>query len=99
MLMPTVARFGAMSYWLAVTIPENWEKCRLTGLWGTTDRYAGLMRRVRKGDSLLVYVTGLKCAGIFEITEAYFSSNEAVWEDDLYPHRVKFEPTSGLVPS
>ncbi len=32
-----------MAYWLAVTIPENWEKCVQLNLWGTTDRYASLM--------------------------------------------------------
>src|SRR5256885_9871051 len=99
MLISTFASCAAMSYWLAVTTPENWEKCRETNLWATSDRYATLMKRVQKGDSVIVYVTGLKCAGIFQVTEPYFSSVERVWEDDLYPHRIKFHPIPGLVPS
>src|SRR5439155_21444852 len=87
-----------MRYWLAVTVPENWKKCLDTKLWGTTDRYGSLMKRVRKDDLLLVYVTGLKCAGIFRIIETHSMSEERVWDDDLYPHRIKFEVIPELVP-
>lgn len=50
------------------------------------------MKKVVVGDNLLVHVVGMKCAGIFRVTEPYFYSEERIWPDDTYPHRVRFEP-------
>lgn len=81
-----------MNHWLAVTTPENWDRCKATQTWGVTDDYVGLIKEVEIGDKLLVYIKGLLCPGIFEVTEPYFCSEDPIWDDDAYPHRIRFKP-------
>ena len=81
-----------MTHWLAVTTPGNWSLCSSKKTWGVTDRFADKLKRVIAGDDLVIHVSGMKCAGIFKITKPYFNDSTPIWPDDVYPHRVNFEP-------
>ena len=85
-----------MAHWLCVTTAENWSRYLATKTWGVTDHYKGLIKRAVVSDDLLVHVVGMKCAGIYRIARPHFHSEEPIWPDDVYPHRVQFEPV--LVP-
>jgi hypothetical protein len=84
--------FTFMTHWLAVTVGDNWSKCVATKTWGVSDLYSDLIKSVAMGDDMVVHIVGMKCAGIFRITKPYFHSEERIYSDDLYPHRVLFEP-------
>ncbi|TET89590.1 MAG: EVE domain-containing protein [Methanomassiliicoccales archaeon] len=81
-----------MSYWLAVTTPENWPLCLNTKTWGVGDTYKALLKNVQVGEYVLFYVRGMTVSGIVRVTKPYFYSEERIWKDSLYPHRVLFEP-------
>jgi hypothetical protein len=80
-----------MTHWLAVTTPENWERCKATKTWGVKKGQEATLSRAAEGDDLVIYVVGLNLAGLFKITEGLFTSQERIWEDDVYPYRVRFE--------
>lgn len=82
----------AMTHWLAVTTAENWARCAATKTWGVTDRSANLLKGAQVDDDLLVYVVGMKCAGIFRVAKPYFFDTNPIWADDIYPHRILFDP-------
>ena len=81
-----------MAHWLAVTTADNWSRCLSTKTWGVIDQYESSLRRSAAGDDILVHIVGMKCAGIYRVTEPYFRSEEPIWPDDVYPHRIRFEP-------
>jgi hypothetical protein len=56
------------------------------------DLYQGQIKRVSVGDELLVHLVGMRTAGIFRVSQSYFHSEERIWLDGVYPHRVRFEP-------
>jgi len=85
-----------MPHWLAVTTAENWARCLAAAAWGVRDLFANALKQVAVGDSVLVHVVGMRCAGIFRVTHPYFRSEDPVWPDDVFPHRIRFEPA--LVP-
>jgi hypothetical protein len=84
-----------MTHWLAVTTPANWSLCSSTKTWGVTDRFANMLKRVIVDDDLLIYIVGMKCAGIFKVIKPYFNDQKLIWPDDVYPHRINFEPSLG----
>jgi hypothetical protein len=67
-----------------------------TKTWGVQDHYKGRIARTAFGDDLVIYIVGMKCAGIYRVTQAYFYNEDPIWLDDVYPHRIQFE--AALVP-
>ena len=81
-----------MTHWLAVTTADNWSRCLATKTWGVKDHFQGLIQRTEVGDDMLFHLVGMRCAGIYRVTKSYFKSEEPIWPDDVYPHRIQFEP-------
>ncbi len=81
-----------MAHWLCVTAADNWSRCLATKTWGVKDHYKGLIERAAVGDDLIVHIVGMRCAGIYRIARPYLYSEEPIWPDDVYPHRIQFEP-------
>jgi hypothetical protein len=78
--------------WLAVVSPENWEICLQRGTFGGDDNRANQIKRIKIGDSVLFYLTGMKIAGICKVVKEYYYDNTKVVKDGIYPHRFGIEP-------
>lgn len=46
--------------WLAVTTEENWKKCLEDGTWGASDNRSKGLKKMKKGDEMLVYIRTMK---------------------------------------
>jgi len=78
--------------WLAVASPENWNKCIENRIWASDDNRAQQIKRMKKGDEIVIYLTGMKLAGICKIVSDYFYDDTRLWDDGVYPHRIRIEP-------
>lgn len=85
------------TYWLNVYTEKTWEEFLDHGadVTGFPDSSTG--RRAKKigsGDRLICYVKGaIRFVGILEVvSEAYRDENERIWEDRLFPWRLKVNP-------
>jgi hypothetical protein len=93
-------------YWIVVGSIENFRKTAELGftLQGLKSRHRKKAERMRPGDKLAWYVTGLKAfAGVATITSPYFESHERIWQSadpkkaaEDYPFRVRIEPNAVL---
>jgi predicted RNA-binding protein len=94
------------NYWIIVGSPDNYAKTRELGftIQGLKSRHRKKAERMKPGDKLIYYVTGLKqFAGISTVTSEYFESHEPIWRSkdpgkaaEDYPHRVRIEPETIL---
>ena len=90
------------TFWIIVGSPENFAKTREHGftVQGIKSRHRKKAERMRPGDKIIYYLTGLKVfSGIATITSGYFESHERIWssanpgkEAEDYPFRVSIEP-------
>jgi predicted RNA-binding protein len=48
-------------------------------------------------DEIVVYTVGMKLAAICRVSSKYYFDETKIWEDGIYPHRVKIEPI--LIPT
>jgi predicted RNA-binding protein len=93
---------GTPNYWIIVGSPDNFAKTRELGftIQGLKSRHRRKAERMKPGDKLVYYITGLKqFAGISTVTSPYFESHEPIWQSkdpkkaaEDYPHRVNIEP-------
>lgn len=98
----------APTYWIIVGSPDNFERTRERGftMQGIKSRHRKKADRMRPGDKLIYYLTGLKAfGGIATVTSNYFESHERIWstcdpkkEVEDYPFRVNIEPDLVLEP-
>ena len=92
-------------YWLCVTTEDNWRVVREKLVWGVAERFRNLVRRIKPGDKLAIYVTQTRrddevipsrIVGIFEVaSEVYRDSSrifKAVKRETTFPYRVKLKP-------
>ena len=94
------------TYWIIVGSPDNFAKTKELGftIQGIKSRHRKKAERMRPGDKIIYYLTGLKAfAGIATITSGYFEDHERIWssgdpkkESEDYPFRVNIKPD--LVP-
>lgn len=97
---------SAPSYWIIVGSPDNFARTRELGftVQGIKSRHRKKAERMRPGDKLAWYLTGVKAfAGIAAITSPFFESHERIWhsgdpkkEAEDYPFRVNVEPIAVL---
>ena len=90
------------TYWIIVGSPDNVAKTRDLGfiVQGVKSRHRKKAERMKPGDKLIYYVTGLKSfAGISTVTSPFFESHEPIWRsgdpkkaEEDYPFRVRTEP-------
>ena len=94
-----------MTNWLLVSSPDNLERSRARGfdVAGMKGRHRRKWERVRPGDRVLFYLTGLKAiGGVARVTGEPFESHEPIWESgkpgEVYPWRFPIEPVAILEP-
>jgi hypothetical protein len=98
-----LAEHGAgPAYWIVVGSIDNFRKTAELGfaLQGLKSRHRKKAERMRPGDKLVWYVTGVKAfAGVATITSPFFESHERIWQSgdpkkaaEDYPFRVRIEP-------
>lgn len=94
------------AYWIIVGSPDNFARTREIGftMQGIKSRHRKKAERMKPGDKLVYYVTGLKAfAGISTVTSPFFESHEPIWRsgnpkkaEEDYPFRVSTEPETIL---
>jgi len=93
---------GTPTYWIIVGSIDNFRKTAELGftIQGMKSRHRKKAERMKPGDKIIYYVTGIKgFGGIATITSEYFESHDRIWksgdakkEAEDYPFRVKIEP-------
>jgi len=80
-------------YWLDLFTGKTWEEFLKHGasVSGFKERRATVARRIRPGDYLICYLTGVsRFIGVLEVlSESYFDTGTRIWEDQLFPVRFK----------
>ncbi len=89
-------------YWIVVGSPENFARTAEHGfsVQGLKSRHRKKAERMKTGDKIVYYLTGLKAfGGIATIESPYFESHERIWESgdpkksgEDYPFRVQIAP-------
>lgn len=90
------------TYWIIVGSIDNFRRTAEHGftVQGIKSRHRKKAERMKPGDKIVYYLTGLKAFGaIATITSPYFESHERIWESgdpkkaaEDYPLRVRIEP-------
>lgn len=96
----------APSYWIIVGSPDNFQRTRELGftVQGIKSRHRKKAERMKPGDRIAWYLTGLKAfGGIATITSPFFESHDRIWrsgdpkkEAEDYPFRVEIAPDTVL---
>lgn len=88
-------------YWLDLFTGKTWEEFLRDGA-HTSGFRKGRRRTVEKihpGDYLICYVTGIsRFIGILEVKSEYYYDETPMWEDDIFPCRLKVELVYELNP-
>ncbi len=78
-------------YWLDLFTGKTWEEFIKAGakVSGFKERRRNIAKRIRPGDYLICYLTGLsRFIGVLEvISESYFNDQDRIWEDQAFPVR------------
>lgn len=94
---------GLTNYWFhAINVP-NWilETKRGYFLFGMSERWKGLFRKLQKDDIIIFYILATgnprdprakKVPGIFRVVSKPYYDTTPEWPDGVYPHRAKLEP-------
>jgi hypothetical protein len=89
------------SYWLNLFSSETWIEFLAAGgdVTGFRHRRWKMVQRMRPGDHLLCYLTGLsRWVGLLEVTSKPFLDNSQIWSADAFPARVRVKPLIQLSP-
>src|SRR5680860_155489 len=91
----------ANSYWLDLFTGKTWEEFLAAGgdVTGFRETRWSTVQKMRPGDVLLCYVTGIsRWIGALEVTGEPFKSEERIWEDAVFPSRVPVKVLVSLPP-
>lgn len=90
------------AYWVIVSSPDNFARSReiCFTMQGVKSRHRKKAERMKPGDKIVYYLTGLKAfGGISTITSPAFESHERIWasgdpkkQAEDYPYRVQTSP-------
>jgi EVE domain len=90
------------TYWIIVGSPDNFVRTAEHGftVQGLKSRHRKKAERMKPGDKIVYYLTGLKAfGGIVTTTSPYFESHEPIWQSsdpkraaEDYPFRVEIAP-------
>jgi hypothetical protein len=93
---------GNPNYWIIVGSPENFSRTAELGfsVQGIKSRHRKKAERMKPGDKIVYYLTGLKAfGGIATIESPYYEDHEPIWKSgdpkkaaEDYPFRVKISP-------
>ncbi|NQT73733.1 MAG: EVE domain-containing protein [Chloroflexi bacterium] len=87
------------NYWLDLFTGTSWDEFIPAG--GTTSGFRQSrwksVQKIKKGDYLLCYLTGIsRFVGVLEVTGKAFQDNSRIWQDDIFPSRLKVKPLIAL---
>lgn len=80
---------------------NNTEKCFEVGIFGIENYKTSIVNRfltLCQGDILVFYKAGAGFAGIWEVFGENYSDKSIIWEDGIYPLRIKIKPIIALKP-
>ena len=94
-----------MAYWICITNKENWDVIKNKLIWGVSDRHYKVIKRVKKGDKLLIYVISHRennkivpsqIVGVFEADSEVFRDETPIFvspkgKTEVYPNRIKLK--------
>jgi len=88
-------------YWIDLFTGKTWDEFKAAG--GNTSGFreskAKTVRRLKPGDWLLCYVTGVsRFIAILEVEGESFSDDTFIWSDDVFPTRIHVKPVAELTP-
>jgi len=91
----------ARQYWIDLFTGKTWDEFLAAG--GRTSGHraskAKMVKRLRPGDWLLCYVTGVsRFIGILEVESEAFTDEKMIWSDDVFPVRISVKPVATLPP-
>jgi|GEM_PF-5976199 len=79
---------------------QNTEKCFESKTFGTDDGIrAAKLVELSIGDVIVFYKAKEGFAGIWKVVKPYYRDTSKIWDDGVYPNRVKIEPVIDLKPS
>jgi predicted RNA-binding protein len=79
---------------------QNTEKCFEAKTFGTDDGIrAAKLVELSVGDVIVFYKAKEGFAGIWKVVKPYYRDTSKIWDDGVYPNRVKIEPVIALKPS
>lgn len=90
-----------MKYWLNLFTWNTWQEFLNAGATtsGFRERRWATVRRMRPGDLLLCYMTGLsRFFAILEVTGKPFKDNQVIWSEALFPARIPVRIVLNLAP-
>src|SRR5438034_2360336 len=89
------------SFWLDLFTGKTWREFLAAGaaVSGFRESQWNAVQRVRPGDYLLCYLTGVsRWIGVLEVTSGAFWDTSVIWEDDVFPCRVRAKIVAALTP-
>lgn len=89
------------TYWLDLFTGTTWQEFLDSGatVSGFRERRWKTVQRIKPGDYLLCYLTGVsRFIGVLEVTSEPYWDETPVWKDEVFPGRVKVETIATLTP-
>ncbi|MCX8007769.1 MAG: EVE domain-containing protein [Coriobacteriia bacterium] len=88
-------------YWVDLFTGKTWDEFVAAGARtsGFRESKAKSVRRLKRGDWLLCYVTGVsRFIAILEVEGEPFTDDSRIWSDDVFPVRIAVKPVVQLTP-
>jgi predicted RNA-binding protein len=92
---------GKPTYWLDLFTGTTWSEFIEAGasISGFRDRRRNVVQKIKQGDFLLCYLTGVsRFIGLLEVVSAPYRDETKIWKDDVFPWRVRVKPAVTLTP-
>ncbi len=91
----------ARDYWLDLFTGTTWEEFLAAGgqATGFRERRRKLVERIRVGDHLLCYLTGVsRFIGLLEVQSAAYLDSKQIWREEVFPCRLRVSVLIALTP-
>jgi predicted RNA-binding protein len=88
-------------YWLNLFSGKTWEEFLKNGanVSGFRESKRKIVEKVRPGDYLICYIIGIsRLIGVLEVKSTYYYDETPLWEDEVFPCRLKVELIYNLKP-
>jgi predicted RNA-binding protein len=89
------------TYWLDLFTWTTWQEFLKVGgkVSGFRERRWNTVRKIKPGDYLLCYLTGImRFIGFLEVTSESYKDESKIWEDEIFPCRLKVKVVAQLIP-
>lgn len=89
------------NYWLNLFTWKTWQEFIAAGgnISGFRETRWNMVNKIKPGDYFLCYLVGVsRFIGILEITSNGFKDNSKIWDDEIFPCRLKVKVIESLTP-